>query len=395
MADTFGDVTGDLNDRIRIRLAGNDIPILESYEVEQSILTQPSRISARIGWGGVTKHLLEVLIPGIKMEVLIGDTPRFTGFLDGWEASDDPGATEITLHGRDNLAPLHDAFIQAEVAYKNLSYLDFVDLALDQTVGEHNLFATNNANRKLISGIGTQVTANPENNADQANKGPVARTLQAHLGERWYEYVKRELDRAGLFLWAAGDGSFILSEPNGNQAPSYRIARRRGTTRNFVNVERASYRNDTSGRYSECTVYGRGGGKKFGRVKATGSFVDQEMAGFLKAAGLKPRPLVLRDTNVTNNEQAVFYARRKIAETRRAGWSLTYLVSGHTIPSLQGGNRAVWTPDTVVQIQDDEYGLYGNYYLEKCVFRRNPQTTTELTLMRPEDLVFATGEQGP
>jgi prophage tail gpP-like protein len=107
------------------------------------------------------------------------------------------------------------------------------------------------------------------------------------------------------------------------------------------------------------------------------------------------RPLVLRDANVNNADQAVFYARRKIAETRRAGWSLVYTVAGHTIPSLATGARAVWSPDTIVNVIDDEMGLSGPYYIERCVYRRGPQTSTELVLQRPSDLVFGSDEGPP
>ena len=78
-----------------------------------------------------------------------------------------------------------------------------------------------------------------------------------------------------------------------------------------------------------------------------------------------------------------------MAESRRAGFNLTYTVAGHTFPTLGTGERGVWTPDTVVDVDDDEFGLYGSFYVEQVGFRRQPQTTTELTLLRPADLVFA------
>jgi prophage tail gpP-like protein len=282
---------------------------------------------------------------------------------------------------------MHDAFIEAELSLTDSTYAQLVERALAETTADWTLFYTNEDNRKLTTGIGVKQTGAPNVDPTQSSKGPVAKQLKAKIGERWYEFVKRQLDRAGLFLWCGGQGEFILTAPNANQAPIYRILRRRGQTRNEVNVISARFRNATSQRFSECKIYGRGGGKKFGRTKVSGIFVDEEMT----ALGLK-RPLVLHDDNVTNEEQAVFYARRKIAESIRNGWNLTYTVAGHTIPSLQTGQRAVWAPDTIVTIDDDEFGLSDNYYIEKVTFRRNPATTTELTLLRPDSLVFATGE---
>jgi prophage tail gpP-like protein len=390
MSTTFGDVTGDLDDRVRVVLAGEDILVAESYEVTKSILTQPSTFSLRFGWGDVLRGLLAKAIPNTPFQLLVGDTPCFTGALDGPEASSDAssGGT-LTVHGRDALAPVHDAFITTETSYQDSTYALMVtaEIARVATGLQPLIFYSNDANRKLTTGIGVKPTAEPDVDPQQASTGPTAKQLRTRIGERVYEFLKRELDRAGLFLWAAGDGSFVLSEPNGNQPASYRIVRQRGQTRNAVNVISVHYKTDSAGRYSEATVYGRGGGKKFGRTKVHGSFVDEEMTGW----GFN-RPLVLRDANVNNAVQAEFYARRKLAETRRAGWTLVYTVAGHTVPSLATGERAVWAPDTVVDVRDDELGLAGSYYLEKCVYRRGPQTTTELTLMRPADLVFATGE---
>ena len=59
------------------------------------------------------------------------------------------------------------------------------------------------------------------------------------------------------------------------------------------------------------------------------------------------------------------------------------------MPALStAGVRAVWTPNTVVDVQDEEFGLFGPWYLSSVTMRRGPETTTELTLMRPEDCVF-------
>jgi len=384
---TFGDVTGDLSDRVRVVIGGQDVIVATGYDVEQSILEQPSHFTLRLGWGNVLAGLIPLVQPNTPFQLFVGDTPRFTGAIDGYEVSGDAssGGT-ITIHGRDNLAPIHDAFIELETSFDNATYFGMVEAAIAAVLPGFILVGDNNANRKLTSGIGVKPIAEPSGDADVLPTGPTAKQLRTRIGERMFEFISRQLQRAGLFLWAAGDGSFVLSEPNGNQAPMYRIIRQRGQTRNAVNVISFHHRNATEMRYSEATVYGRGGGKKFGRTKVNGSFDDIEMQAF----GFH-RPLVLHDGSVTNAEQAEFYARRKLAETRRAGWSLVYTVAGSSVPSI-GGPRAVWTPDTVVAVDDDELNIHGNFYLEKVAFRRNPHTTTELTLMRGEDLVFATGE---
>lgn len=386
--NTFGDVTGDLDDRVVVTLAGQSIVVAESYEVQQSIFTQPAHFSLRLGWGAVLQGLIQKAQPNTPFQLLVGTTPKFTGHIDGFEAvSDGNGGGVLTIQGRDNLAPVHDAFIEQETSFENSTYADMVTDAVAETSVEYTIFFNNDANRKLTSGIGVVPLRDPSDSAQQNTTGPTAKQLRTRIGERLFEFITRQLKRDGLFLWAAGDGSLVCSQPNGNQNPIYSIVRQRGQTRNAVNVISVRYRNATEGRFSSATVYGRGGGKKFGRTKISGGFVDTEMTGF----GFS-RPLVLRDASVTNATQAEFYARRKLAETRRAGWQLVYTVAGHTTPALGTGQRVVWTPDTMVLVDDQELGLKGSYYIEATTFRRSPATTTELVLARGEDLIFATGE---
>lgn len=372
---------GTLDDRVRLYLAGHEIPITISYEVQRAVLTQPSTFSARLGWGGVTKNLLSVLVPGTPFELKINDALMFTGVLDKRGASGDTGATTLAIYGRDSLAPLHDAFITEEKDYSDYTYADLVDAALQVTIDRsYAVVYSNAANRKLTTGVG--IPSDPDAPSQQTKKAK--RALKSHIGERWYEFVKRELDRAGLFLWAGADGNYILSAPKTDQAPAYRILRRRGETRNAVSVTSASFNDDTVGRYTEAVLFGGGGGRKLGHAKIKGTQTDAEMVSY----GFK-RPLVIRDAHVSTPEQAEFFARRKLAETRRAGWALSYTVSGHTIPSLlDSGARATWCPDTMVNVQDEEFGIEGDFYIEKVVYRRSPATTCDLTLSRPADLVF-------
>lgn len=388
--ETFGDVTGDLNDRVKLILNESETVVYaSSYEVSQSILTQPSTFSLRLGWGGTIKDLIARVQPGTKFQLEINGALQQTGAIDGYDAtSDGTDGGSLTIHGRDALAPLHDAFIDTETSFGDATYAEMVAESLRELIPDSILYFNNDANRKLTTGIGVKTLAMPDVDPTQNATGPSAKQIKTRVGERVYEFVKRQLDRAGLFLWAAGDGSFVLAAPNANQAPRYQILRRRGQTRNAVNVVSAHHKNSTEGRYTEATIIGRGGGKKLGRTKTTGHFADPEMDGWFPNG----RPLLLRDQNLSNNEQAEFYARRKLAETRRAGWNLNYTVAGHTIPSLANGARAVWGIDTVVSVTDDEFGLVGSYYIEKVVFRRNPKTTTEITLQRPADLIFAKGE---
>lgn len=415
---------GDLDDRVRLVLGGDELRIIEGYEVRQGVLTQPSAFSLRLGYGDCVRTLTEKYPPRTKFQLYIGDALRFTGYLDGYTVSDSGGASEVTFNGRDVLSRFHDAYIRADKTYTNRTYLEFVGAVLKDAIGENTVFATENTANRLTqsglagqggaggqSGVGTKrepivalsspeaigkgigaildaaaaaKTPAPSGGAGAASATPQAQML-AKAGERYYDFLKKELDRAGLCLWASADGeSFVLTSPDGNQSPIGRLVRKRGTTGNIVNVLSARYTFDTSKRFSEVLVYARGGGKKAGRTKAKFRYVDQEMVdlGFDK-------PKVVRDPKCSTEKQAEYHARRTIAEANRGAINYVVTVAGHTFPSLRGGERAVWTPDTTVDVSDDELGIYGTWYLEQVTFRRHPQTTTELLLCRVQDLIFS------
>lgn len=218
----------------------------------------------------------------------------------------------------------------------------------------------------------------------------VVQTLKARLGLRYEQFLYDQYKLAGLFLWCGADGTFILARPSANQKPSFRIFRKRGAERGNgdgqTNVIDVQFEDDTTNRHTSAIVYGRSGKGKAGRNKLRGEYVDEE----LKDSQFDC-PIVVHDDDVKTNEQARYIARKTIAEERRAGWKLIYTVSGHTtrdIGSADGESR-VWAVDTVVEVDDQELGIKGNFYVETVRFTRSPHTTTQLTLMRPEDLVFA------
>lgn len=390
---TFGtDPNGAIDDRVRVELDGKTVQVVESYEVKSEILTVPAAWSLRMGYGEAVRTLIPLVQPGRAFRLYIGPVLQQTGKIDGFSAAGEVGATELTVTGRDALAAVHDAYVTGEISMRDATFRDVVEGALSRTVGDYVLAYTNEANRKAVSGVGVQQVAPPPDTTQVEVEAMTPKAIrvavQAKLGEREYEFVKRQLDRAGLFLWAGANGEFIVSMPNAKQAPTYAITRQRGQTRSQVTAVSARYQNNTVGRFSEVVVHARGGGRKFARAKIKGAHEDPEMVGYGIA-----RPLVMRDVNVASAEQAEFYARRKLAESIRAGWQLTYTVAGHTTPSLVGVGRAVWAPDTVVRVQDDEFGLRGNFYVESCTYRGGPEgRTTELVLMRPDSLVFAEGE---
>jgi prophage tail gpP-like protein len=386
-------------DRVALTLGEETISITESYEVRASVLTQPAAFSINLGHGGVALELMQKYPPKTKFKLTVNDIVVQTGLVDGVSSDDNSGATTVNFRGRDMLARLYDAFLPSEESFQEATYTDLVRKHLDAVgLKSAKITASNEANRKAITGSKVVELAPSEIEADlridadvdirkeiKGTKKVIYATLKAKLGTRRYEFLKTQLDRAGLFLMAAGDGNFIIFRPTAKQEPVARLVRQRGVSLKPGSILRHSFRADTSRRHTKCIVYGHGGGRNFGRSKNRGEFVDEQFSAVL--GGEDAQVLVIHDNDAKTPKQAEFLARRRIAEDNRDANELTYTLAGHSAPGYNGGS-IVWAPDTVVEVEDYELGIRGIRYVESVTMNRAPQTTTTIRLMRPNDLVF-------
>jgi prophage tail gpP-like protein len=401
-AQFISDVIG-VDDLVRLVLGGTTIAIAERWDIRESILSQPPAWSIQLGWSDVAKQLIQSYPPGTPAQLFIGSALQFTGVTEARGADQPPGGgTTVIIRGRDRLKVLFKSSVRAEISCNVTTYADLVWFALQQVglvpmgsgkADPNILVRSNAANRSIKAGVPvTEIL--PHRTVQQIlddtglggpNVGVVNTTPQAKIDETWYRFLRRHLDVAGLFLWAAADGTYVLSTPNADQKPTYRLDRLIGQPNNAgANVVGVSFEDNTEQRHSEAVIYGRGGGRIAGRGKSKGDFVDAEIQGY----GFD-EPIVFRNRHVNCGAEASYFARRKIGEERRSGWHLEYTVSGHSLPFIDGpSQRAVLVPDTVVLVHDEELGFDGPFYIESVVRKRDPKTTTTIRLMRPEDLVF-------
>jgi prophage tail gpP-like protein len=400
MAD-FAERFGEIDDRVRITLGEEtNVDICESYDVYVSVLTQPASFSLTLGLSDGLIDILSKYKPNVPFKLHIGDVLQQSGRIDGRSVTSNArSGTKVSINGRDNLSALHDTYIDAEKSYLDATYAGLTRQMLAEVgLSKYPLHTSNQANRKIMTGVPVRVMSEPDQTvttedivetviASADNRTTtIHRTVRARLGFRRYDFLRKELDRVGLFLWCSAKGEFVLSQPNAKQAPSYKIFRKIGLGSNVIDAE---FTDDSVPRYSECLVIGRGGGKKKGRAKALGRAVDPEMQqlGF-------DRALTVRDSKAIDHRTADTIALRKLAEGRRRGWRLKYTMAGHSTPSLVGGGRAVWAPDTVVDVDDELFGIKGQYWISDVHHHRSMGgSRSTLTLMRMNDLIFGTDDE--
>lgn len=386
---------GGVADEVQLHLAGYEVISCESYDIDLSFFNQPAAWSVSLGDDGSAREYAEAFPPRTPAYLIVNGNVVASGRTDGYELSYDAQGSSIQITGRDHLAEIHDAFVLQEKVFKNATFAELAQGAITAVgLAEATLIYDNSANRARMVGAPLPKVAPPRNVAiekvESVGGGKVFKTPQSKLGERWYEFLNRHLERVGLFFWAAAGAegappTFVLSEPNAKQSPCARIIHRRDKTGqgDGINVIRGSYRNDTKSRFSEAIIYTRGGGKSFKRGKAKGRYVDNEM----EALGYK-RPIVLKDADCANAKQAEFMAAKAIADGRRAGSAIEYTVSGHTAPRI-GGGRITWAPDIVIEVDDDMLGVKGPYWVDSVHFSRSGEgTTTRLVLQDLDTLIY-------
>lgn len=385
-------------DRVVLKLKGEELRIVESYDVQMAVMTQPSRFTVRLGHGGTVKELLRRYPPGSPFELFVrprekaSDLPQFSGFLTRRGASGQ-NAT-VLFGGMDGLQRLHLAEAKADKSFAGRTYFQLVeDVLNDAGVPDWTLFegSTNEASLRTGTKLKNRVSFRETGFKTRVKKAVVHPPL-IRAGERYFAFLKRYLDRAGLFLYAIADTVFVLMAPNPDQAPLYRIVNRRGAPRADEpgNVLEMNFDDDVTERPSEIVVYGRNGGRRAGRGKSQGQYLDDEMTDL----GIF-RSVTVIDASVSSPAEAAFFARRNMAEARRAGWALSYTVAGHTTPALDGSRHLAWSIDTMVDLDDEELGLSGPHYIESVTFSSDGEkSTTTLRVMRPGDLVFGHEEGG-
>lgn len=389
-------------DEVVLRLAGESLRIVSGYEISSSILTQPAGFSIQLGHSGILATLLSRYPENTPFELFVNDRQCQTGFTDGCQTGSG-GGSEATFKGRDVLGRLFSAYAPADKAFQNLTYFELVEKVLEE-VGYQELLLIGDdaANRKAITGTTVVMLQAAElevnkradslaaaerlGDGKEGTKKVVHKSITMKVGGRWYDWLKTQLDRAGLFLWATGEGAFMLSVPTPEQKAAYQIVRIRRGERGIGTVVSHQHERNVENRFTKMIVYGQGGGRKFGRSKVVGEFVDPEMSELF--GGPDKKFITVHDNDIKTQKQAIHYARRRMAELNREGWNLSYTLSGHSTMGADG-NRAIWSPNTVVEVDDRELGIQGNFWIERVSMRGGPETTTTLRLMRPGDCFFA------
>lgn len=378
---------GSFDDTVRIEVNGVALTNVESYDVHVAVFTQPASFTFSVGHAGALKELLVAAQPRSPFKLFIGNKLVQTGFVDGFSCGG--VAATASIMGRDTLQDVHDSYTDAERSFTEKKHIEFVKAVLAKGrfkgAGEvplSELVEFTDDGMRTAMATGRVPLPKSTIKEDKLIGGGA---IGMRLGDRYFDFIKRILDRSGLFMYASPEGKVLITSPNKDIKPMYRLVHA-PTDGGPANVVDYNWRNSAADRAAKFVVYGRGGARVKGSVKFKGGFVDLEMYdgwGY-------DRVHTFRDWHIQSNDQAELMARRKIAEYRRRAWQLNVVVAGHTTTDINTGKAVVWRPDTMTEFHSGQLGVdEPKLYIEDVRYQRSSSgTTTSLRLMRPDDLVF-------
>ncbi len=432
-----------MSDVVDLLINGRAILSAKEYDVVTAYMQTPSTFSLTTGSGGSTLDLMREVPPNSLFALRVNGVVQFVGYTDGYDRIGG-GATELAISGRDRMAQLLRAHIRNERSFNNATFEQLAFAAIKGAgIEEAELQTDAAAQRAAVSGTPivaktikkTTVTSGPvgeqgsnpevaiistdplafgvvqvrtgvtvvsteqQQVVDRVTGYKAEKPIKWEAGETYFGALKKDLDRAGIFLRAGVDPAgldpniFYLGAPDATQAPAVWLLNTRDESppRNGVLVVPQQQRYMMTGRHSDYVVLGTAGGGKDGRKQVIGLFHDAEVA----SAGIVAER-VIKDPQAKNTRQANFLARKACAQARRENRSFVYQIRGrHTVPSIRNPDELVIpVPDMMAWLQDDELGISGPMWIERVRHHKSLRggTFTDLTVIDPTDLVLGADE---
>jgi prophage tail gpP-like protein len=249
-------------------------------------------------------------------------------------------------------------------AIKNLTVQQMVEkvLSIYYPGNAPTLYSDDAANRKVLGLTGAY---NAKDRSAKAKK--LIERSQAHPNEGAFEFISRNLRRHGLWIWATADGGIVISGPDYDQEPSYRVIRKRGER--GANWPSASYRWDRTNVPTYLCVRGKSTQKEWEKSAIQGVSTDPNAyPGIIE-------PAYIQHDEATTKEQCETFARQEMSRLKQQERVYTVTATGHRDRTT--GN--IFAVNTIATIDDEFTGVQEDMFVIGRTFRKDTSgTTTEL-----------------
>lgn len=247
MSDKSKIGTGE-HGQMSMRVAGQEISIWKEYSYTSDFLSPTDNWRFVVGNETLTDELLNLLVPGNKVEFFIDGIKQSAGYIDIIDASGNraTGANTIVVEGRDTFAPVVDSQIDPLHKYPEKYPLDKLILDVLEPFNFKTIEIDNAANVEVKARLASDLLKPRKHrgNRPDLRRFPVPKKKPQH-NDSFFNFLSRITQRYGLWMWPTVDGDgVVVSSPDYDQDPKYEIRRKRNGAAN--NIQSGGIRKDST-----------------------------------------------------------------------------------------------------------------------------------------------------
>lgn len=203
----------------------------------------------------------------------------------------------------------------------------------------------------------------------KAEKNPVLSKIDIEPGSTAWQTLIKLANSVGLHAWMEPNGTLIVGGADYSSPPIATLCHSMNDNRR--NIQSIEIEYNTENRYSEVTFLGQSHTKHADKSKHDLKWVYKDPTMTLH----KPRTEVIPDAE--NLEQLQKHAKKKLADWRLEGFTLTI-----TVPDHKTQNGTLWAPGQRIHVIDEEQGIDAIFFLmgRRFMLNRYSGSCTELRL---------------
>lgn len=203
----------------------------------------------------------------------------------------------------------------------------------------------------------------------KAEKNPVLSKIDIEPGSTAWQTLIKLANSVGLHAWMEPDGTLVVGGADYSSPPIATLCHSMNDNRR--NIQSIEIEYNTENRYSEVTFLGQSHTKHADKSKHDLKWVYKDPTMTLH----KPRTEVIPDAE--NLEQLQKHAKKKLADWRLEGFTLTI-----TVPDHKTQNGTLWAPGQRIHVIDEEQGIDAIFFLmgRRFMLNRYSGSCTELRL---------------
>ncbi|MFA5751123.1 MAG: hypothetical protein WC898_02425 [Candidatus Paceibacterota bacterium] len=326
-----------MSDVVAITIGDKQYSHFTSYSVSSGIYTAAGTFSITF-----PEKAAPEITTGKKCVITVDGATVLTGIVERREKRGSKQTAEMIVGGRDLMGLVVDYHIETFKTLRNKKLVDVAEYFLRQI--------------DFIKSVNITYL-------DGADSLDIAQEyVQPVPGMKVFDLLSGIAAARGMHFYLRSNGSLVFGKPRGFGSETFFVW---NTGENNCNYTEKGFVEDISQQYSRVTVTGQKQSDAFTGLKTINGKAtvdDDEFPQFTK-------PLVVETQ--TAGETLSHQARMIIEQQRFDGWSLRYVLPGHS----QKGN--IWQPDTICAVDDYTIPYRGECLLYSRSFNMNKNSDGE------------------